>query len=331
MSQPPQPPTSGEPQPGEPYPGHPQPDPTQYPATPYSSPYSGEPNPDVPTSVPPQPGYPGAVQPGYAPPGQPGYPSAGQPGYPPAGGQPMPYPPSPYAPYPGFPQPPVQPPKAKSRTLPIVLTSIAIFLVLCLGGSTAVVLVLRNQDDKLTSADATPEPASSPTTEDPTQEPSAQPSTPAASTVKVVAPKTLGGRPKVSSKELQSYVDLLKTMMSSYPSASNSVSGMYGRIGTRNVVVMAAAEADVVLPETTVDALLASGGSSTKVTGITSVSTGSLGGYAKCGNSTSAGQKLAICVWADDGSLGLVVWYFKSTSSIKSEFPKVRAEIEKKA
>lgn len=317
MSQPPQPPFSGEPQSGEPYPGQPQPYPAQpqYPATPYPSPYAGEPNPDVPTSVPPQPGYPPAGYPGagYADPQQ----MAGQQ-----------YPPSPYAPYPGFPQPPVPPAKPKSRTLPIVLTSIAIFLVLCLGGGTAVVLVLRNQDDKVTAADATPEPTD---TADPTDEPSPDPTTPAASPVQIIQPKTLGGRPKVDSKELKSYVDLLKTMMSSYPSASHSVSGMYGRIGTRNLMVMAAAEADVVLPETTVDALLASGGSSTRVTGITDVSTGSLGGYAKCGNSTSAGQKLAICVWADDGSLGLVVWYFKSSASVKSEFPKVRAEIEKKA
>jgi hypothetical protein len=293
MSQPPQPPFSGEPQPGEPYPGQSQPYPgqPQYPATPYPGPYSGQPNPDVPSSVPPQPGYP-------------------------------------YAPYPGFAPPAAEPPKAKSRTLPIVLTSVAIFLVLCLGGSTAVVLVFKNQDDKLTAADTTPSPA---TTAPPTEEPTPDPTTKPAATVKIVEPKTLGGRPKVSTKELKSYVDLLKTMMSSYPSASKSVSGMYGRIGTRNVVVMAAAEADVVLPETTVDALLASGGSSTKVTGITSVPAGSLGGSAKCGNSSSAGEKLAICVWADQGSLGLVVWYFKSSSAIKSEFPKVRAEIEKKA
>jgi hypothetical protein len=237
-----------------------------------------------------------------------------------------------YQPQFGFPPPPpIAPPKQKGRTLPIVLTSVAIFLVLCLGGSTAAVLVFRNQgDDKPTAADANPDPTAPATTEA-TEEPSPDPTTPRAAAVKVVQPKTLGGRPQMTDEALKSYLDLLKTMMSSYPSATKSVSGMYGKIGSENMVVMAAAQADIPFPEVTVDAVLAGGGTQTKVTGITSVSTGSLGGTAKCGTASASGEKMAICVWADDGCLGMVIFFFKSASSIKSEFPKVRAEIEKKA
>lgn len=296
MSQPPQPPFSGEPQPGEPIPGRPLPAQPQYPGTPYPSPYqppyAGQPNPDVPSSVPPQPGQPPYAYPGY--------------GYP----------------------PPVAPPKAKSRTLPIVLTSIAIFLVLCLGGGTAVVLVLSNNDDKLTALDGTPGPSA---TAEATDEATEEPTTPPAATVEIVEPKTLGGRAKLNSKDLKSTVDLMKTVMSSYPGATDSVGALYGRLGTRNVVLMTAAEASVDDPADTVDNLLASGGLTTKVTGITSASTGSLGGVAKCGNANTGGQKVAVCVWADDGSLGLIFYYFKSASTVKGEFPKARAEVEKKA
>jgi hypothetical protein len=342
MSQPPQPPYSGQPQPGEPHPGQPypgqphpgQPSPgqpypgqSQYPATPYPAPQPGQPNPDVPSSVPPQPGYPPTQQfPVAAPPpyGQPPPPDYGQ--------QPPPYDPAqPYYGPPGFPPP--EPPKPKSRTLPIVLTSIAIFLVLCVGGSTAAVLVVKNNDDKLTSAEPTAEPTS--TSDDPSAEPTEEatdePTTPPAPNVKIVEPKTLGGRPKLNNKEFKSTIDLLKTIMSSYPTATSSVGAMYGRAGTRNIVLMTAAQAEVDDPETTVDGLLASGGSKTKVSGITNASTGSLGGVAKCGNTSNSGQKVAICVWADGGSLGLTFWYFKSATTVKGEFPKVRAEIERKA
>nr|WP_296066160.1 hypothetical protein [uncultured Actinoplanes sp.] len=333
MSQPPQPPYSGQPQPGEPYPGQPypgqqypgQPSPgqPQYPATPYPAPqepWSGSPNPDHPSSVPPQPGYPPTQQ----------FPVAGPP--PDYVQQPPPYDPAqPYYGPPGFPPP--EPPKAKSRALPIVLTSIAIFLVLCVGGSTVAVLIFKNNNDKLTAADATPDPTSTTggATAEPTEEATDEPTRPLAANVKIVEPKTLGGRPKLNNKEFKSTIDLLKTIMSSYPTATSSVGAMYGRAGTRNIVLMTAAKAEVDDPETTVDGLLASGGSKTKVSGITSASTGALGGVAKCGNTSNAGQKVAICVWADGGSLGLTFWYFKSAASIKGEFPKVRAEIERKA
>jgi hypothetical protein len=295
-------------QPGQAYPG------SAYPAPPGSGqpyqaqpPYPGQPNPDVPTSVPP--GYPPtqaySSAPDYTQPyGQPGYPATGYP-------------------------PPV-PPK-KSRTLPIVLTAVAIVLVLCVGGGTAVALVLHNQSGKKNAASPTAYPTD-PTTTGPTDEPSTDPST-AAPTAKVdlVEPKTLDGLPKLSYKQFDNTVKLLKTIMSSYPGASGTVGAVYGRVGTKNALLMTATEAKVTDPEFTVDSVLASGGSSTKVSGIKPVPTGSLGGTAKCGNATSAGQKIAICSWADEGSIGIVFFYFKTTSQIKDDFPKVRAQLEKKS
>jgi hypothetical protein len=193
------------------------------------------------------------------------------------------------------------------------------------------VLIVRSQADRLTSADATPESTTGPANEEPTDEPTVEATTPPAPTVKVVEPKTLGGRKKLTNATLQRAAGLMKQGMADYPSATGSVSATYGQLGTRNVVLMAAATARVALPDATVSGMLSSFGSSNiTVTGLTDVSTGSLGGTARCGNSTVAAQKAAICSWADHGSLGLIVFYFKSVTAIKAEFPKLRAQIEKK-
>jgi len=334
-----QPPYQGQqPYPGQPYPGQPssgQPSSGQ----PYSGqPYPGQPNPDVPSSVPPgypptqpfgQPDYgqqPQYGQPQYGQPqyGQPEYgqqPQYGQPQY----GQPE-YGQQPGYAAPGFPPP--APPK-KNRTLPIVLLSIAVVLVLCIGGTVALVLVGKNSDknkDKVTTSGTTAPAVPTKSTDEPSA-----PATRNAASVKIVEPKTLDGLPKLNYKQFDSTVKLLKSIMSTYPGASGTVGAVYGRLGTKDAVLMTATKANVTDPELAVDGVVASGGQSVKVTGVTRVSTGSLGGTAKCGNATDSGEKIAVCSWADEGSIGVVFFYFKSTSQIKDDFPKVRAQLEKKS
>jgi len=38
---------------------------------------------------------------------------------------------------------------------------------------------------------------------------------------------------------------------------------------------------------------------------------------------------MALCTWADSGSLGMLIFYDKSVAKAKAEFPKLRAQIEK--
>ncbi|MBV1854782.1 hypothetical protein [Catellatospora tritici] len=59
------------------------------------------------------------------------------------------------------------------------------------------------------------------------------------------------------------------------------------------------------------------------------VSTGSFGGVAKCGNHgvlTSA----SMCVWADSGSIGVVILWAYAPSEAKSAFVRSRAQIERR-
>ncbi|GGQ56978.1 hypothetical protein [Couchioplanes azureus] len=317
MSQPPNQPPYPEQYPGQSYPppgpahgGQPipaQPFPPQqgYPAPPYQ----GQPNPDVPPSVPPgyppQPGY--GVQPPYPQPeyGQAGYPQSG----PPLGA--------------GYPPPQPQP---KSRALAITLVSIAVALVLCVGGGTALYLVGRNAaDDVTTSPTAAPvAPSATPERTESTEEPAAD--------ITVVEPKTLGGRPRVTDPQFAGAVDELKEELEDMPRATETVGALYGTPAERDLVIVAAVASEVEDPQRELNAtFLGAGVSGLKLTGLTTPSAGSLGGVAKCGKGEAGGAPVVVCGWADEGSVGLLIWYYKSMNSAKAEFPKLRAQVEKVA
>jgi hypothetical protein len=331
MSQPPYSgPPYGEPSSGQPYPGQ-QP--------PYGQPPSGQPQYGQPPSGQPQYGQPQYGQPQY---GQPQYgqqyPGQPNPDVPPTQAYPPPeygqaYPPPEYGQpqygQPGFP-PPV-PPKPKSRTLPIVLTIIGIVLVLCVGGGTAVALVVKNQDKKnaADTSSTTPTQSTDEPTPNQTDETTAPPKT---TKVTIAAPKTLGGRPKLNDDALAGITDTLKSALGQIPGATNSIGALYGTISKQDMVVLAAAEAPIDDPDTMLDLLFNSASSGgDKVTNVTSAPTGSLGGAAKCGTATDSGTNMALCTWADSGSLGMLIWYDKSVAKAKAEFPKLRAQIEKQS
>ena len=306
----------GQGQPGQGYPGQSQPGQSQ----PYGGqPYPGQPNPDVPASVPPAPSYgqqPGyGQQPAYGQPEygqQPGYgqPDQGTPGY---GQQP---------PYGGL------PPKKKSKALPIVLVSIAVVLVLCIGGGTAIFLAARNKADDIN--DDVNRALATPTATIPTDDPTTAPPTEEASSITIVEPKTLGGRPKLTDPQFAGVAEELKSGLADVPNAGNTVGALYGTVAKRDIVVIAGAEAPVADPEKELNGtFLGAGIGGLKVTGITTVSPGALGGSAKCGNASASGVKLAMCGWADKGSVGWIIWYFKSASQVKTEFAKLRAQVEK--
>ncbi|MCU7725848.1 hypothetical protein ODJ79_19130 [Actinoplanes sp. KI2] len=302
-----QPPYGQQPQYGQPQYGQPQYGQPQYGQPEYGQPqYPGQPNPDVPPTQ----AYPDyGQQPQY---GQPQY---GQPQY----GQPE------YA-QPGYPPPA---PPQKSRTLPIVLTIIGIVLVLCVGGGTAVALIVKNDQNKKNTADTSSTTAPTQATDEPTPDQTTE-TTPPATKVTIAAPKTLGGRPKLTDKELAGLTDSLKTALGSVPGATNPVGALYGTISNQDIVVLAAAQADVDDPATMLDLLFTGASSGAgKVTGVTTAPTGSLGGSAKCGLATDSGTKMALCTWADSGSIGMLIWYDKSVAKAKAEFPRLRAQVEK--
>lgn len=314
MSQPPSQPYPGEPgsdggyQP--PAPGsYPPPPPGQGAYPPPSGPGSyPPPAPDQGYYPPPAPdqGYyppPASDQGYYPPPAAPGaYPPPGTPGaYPPPGTDQGAYPPPGY-PGPGAPQYGTTPaPKKKSSALKIVLIVVAVVALLCVAGIVVAVVALQDRVD--------------------------------AAKISVVEPATLGGRPKASDPSLQSSAAGLSGIMSNVPGATGSVGAIYGDLQSRDIVMVAAASSTNGSAEDRFDDLSTSTGGvgGINLTNLTETEPGPLGGIAKCGDTDSAGVPMAVCIWSDNGSVGLLAMMFKEKAELEKEFVDLRGEIEKKS
>ncbi|MEU2616425.1 hypothetical protein ABZ570_33425 [Micromonospora sp. NPDC007271] len=261
-------------------------------------------------SQPPSNPYPGSYpppqqQPGsYPPPQQPGgYPPQQQPQY---GGD---YPSVPQQPggYPAAGQPgfgtPAEPPKKKSSVGKILLIILAVVVVLCVGGGTAIYFATKGTVKEVVDASKT----------------------------RLVEPETLGGRPKVTEPQLQSAVEQMKTTIKdSVPGTTSVVGGIYGDPAKQDLVMIAGASTLLADPKKELDNAVKGLGVGLGVKDLKPVDAGPLGGEAKCGDGNAGGVQVGVCLWADRGSLGLVVIYFKSAADLESQFVAMRGEIEQK-
>ena len=279
---------------------------SQPPYSPYGQPDPNEGGGYQPPSYPPaaggsyQGGTYGSPQPGgsfggYQGSQQGGYGAPSEGGYPPPGGG---YPPPGQAPY-GAP-----PPKKKGGALKIVLIVVGVILLLCIGGGVFAYFKTKDTVENVV----------------------------AASKITVVAPATLAGRDKVSDPQLQGSVDSLDSEMKNIGGATSSVAAIYGDLQKQDAVMVAAASTLKGTQQSRFDefsAGLNSGGFSTK--NLADTDPGPLGGIAKCGDSSIAGTKTAVCIWSDQGSTGMIAMLFKSKADLVKEFVTMRGQIEKKA
>ncbi|MGC5017659.1 hypothetical protein [Micromonospora sp. DT47] len=357
MSSPPVDPWSTQPEHGPPHASHPQPR-AGHPAPPPAGDWPTAQYPTAPApraggwpAPPQQGGHPADPHPtqaygGYppAPQGDP-YPAPTSGGYPPAptyGG----YPPAPQGfpaggpdatqAYPGFQSPPFGPPapQPKKSRLPLILSlGLAGLLVLCLGGGGLAWVALSDAEDPAPVATGGPAPSGGATPPD-TGTASAEPTEEeeALGRVRLVTPKTLAGRAKSTDPELRRIADqAVRDMKSSVRNETGAVSAFYGSAAKRNLVMMAGASGPILLPEHELDEAIKGLSASLAVKKMTTVSPGPLGGVAKCGDGKASGIALGVCVWADHGSVGMIVMYFSSASKAKAEFVTIRRQIEKRA
>ncbi|MFV2111306.1 hypothetical protein ACFHW0_03065 [Micromonospora sp. LOL_025] len=241
---------------------------------------------------------------GYGPPPQPGAygppPQAG--GYPPpqAGGFAQPPPGGVVgAPYGG---PPVA---RKSNAGKIVLISLAVVLVLCLGGAAIFAFVVK--DEVKETVDAT--------------------------RIRVVAPATLAGRPKATDPALQAGARQLEAELNkAIPDASSTVGGFYGTPADKDLVMIAAASGLNPNPARTLeDTIRGALTSDVRLGEMSPVDPGPLGGEAKCGDAKAQDVPLGVCVWSDKGSVGMVIIYFKTGQQAHAEFATIRGQVEQKS
>ena len=249
----------------------------------------------------------GGYQPG-PPPGQGAYPPPAPPepgSYHPDQGGYQAAPPPPGAGYPGQPgQPYGAPPKKKGGALKIILIVCGVVLLLCVAG---VAVAVYKGKDKVEDVVA-------------------------ASKISVVEPTTLSGRKKVSDPSLQSSVQSLDSEMKNIQGTTSSVGAIYGDLAKQDLVMVAAASTLTGTAQSRYDEFtsgLNTGGFSTSA--LQDTEPGPLGGIAKCGDSSAAGVPTAVCVWSDQGSVGMVAMLFKKKADLEKEFVSLRGQIEKKA
>nr|BFE68721.1 hypothetical protein GCM10020092_020220 [Actinoplanes digitatis] len=148
----------------------------------------------------------------------------------------------------------------------------------------------------------------------------------------MVEPETLGGRPKTTDASLQSSVEGLDGQMAQLPGATGAVGAVYGDPTEQDLVMVAAASSLNGSAQSRFDEFTSGlGQGGINVTAMTDTDPGPLGGIAKCGDSDTAGVPMAVCVWSDNGSVGMITMMFKKKADLEKEFVAMRGEIEQKS
>ena len=275
-----------------------------------------------------QPQDPYSGQQGYPPPGipqqPPGYqapppPDAGygQPQYgsqpPQYGSQPPQYgsqpeygstPPQYGTPQPTYGGPPPSVPPKKSNVLKIVLIVVGVVALLCVAGVGVAFFAAKDKVEQVVDA----------------------------ASIRVSEPATLGGRAKVTDPTVAGSVASLDSAMAGVPGATGSVGAVYGDIQEQDLLMVAAASSVSGSAQSRYDeftAGLTSG--QMDVSNLADTDPGPLGGIAKCGDTDAGGVPMAICVWSDNGSVGMFAMMFKEKADLEKEFIALRGEVEQKS
>ncbi|MBB5867282.1 hypothetical protein F4553_000661 [Allocatelliglobosispora scoriae] len=251
--------------------------------------------------------------------------------------------PYPTAPYPAY-LPPGQvgygpmipPPAPKKSRLWLWLGITAVALLLCCGGGTTAGIVLYNASEQ-SAGDPIALPPVTADSPEPTPQPTLPLSTPTptlGSSVTLVAPKKLAGYPHIDNPAFATLVEALKAQMQTIPGAEvgGVVSGVYGDVVQHQMRLMVAVKADLPNPEMMPDAILNGlKTSGAKTSNFGAVPPGPLGGAAQCGDVRQSNVDMALCVWADDASFGMIFFYYVKATTVKAVFLQARGEIESRA
>jgi len=116
------------------------------------------------------------------------------------------------------------------------------------------------------------------------------------------------------------------------PGARDTVAGFYEDPSDQaKLVMIAGVTSDLPDPDAELDGTfrgLSTGGLPVK--NIKKTKAGPLGGVAKCGTSAASGTPVAVCAWADHGSVGMTFFYNRTVAQSTSLFLKIRSAMLKR-
>jgi hypothetical protein len=148
---------------------------------------------------------------------------------------------------------------------------------------------------------------------------------------KVTAGDSIAGFDKSTNPELVSLSEQMNTEFKAGSELDTTAVGVYHKAGDEDqkVVMVVAGSALLLRPQNELASAfdsMSTGGLT--VTGTHSVDPGPLGGHAQCGTSVTGGVKLAVCGWADHGSLGMIMFFDRGITESERLLPDFRKEIE---
>ncbi len=155
---------------------------------------------------------------------------------------------------------------------------------------------------------------------------------PAAGQIVVSTPESMGTRKKFSDVTIQSTLDGVRVRMDKVvPQSTNVVSSSYGNLKSEDVLLVLAYSVPVADPQAKLDEVFKSiSANPTNLSEHAPIEPGPLGGKAKCAKLAGDPRSTAICGWADSGSIGIFVLYFKEVSVLKADFASLRGQIERR-
>jgi hypothetical protein len=199
-----------------------------------------------------------------------------------------------------------------SKRLPWIALTVA--LVVLVGGVTTIVLLSNSNGGSSATADNS-------TTSNSTTS-SAQ-----KGKLTLETPDELAGLAKNTDSDLQNTADeVAKEIEGKIKGESSVVAAFYNdpeRSGSR--VLFAGVTADIVSPTREIDNAFSSfNEGDIGIDNIAEVPAGPMGGKAKCGDGVTQDVNIVVCVWADNESLGMIVFYNRSVDDSKTLMLRIR-------
>jgi hypothetical protein len=144
----------------------------------------------------------------------------------------------------------------------------------------------------------------------------------------LATPATIGELTLDTTPNAQETADYLRTALSAEVELDDTVSAVYSGAGDKDVLFFGGTTL-IWSPgkdlETSFDLFTDDQGS---VTGLHDVDAGALGGSMKCGNTVSDGKEMAVCGWADHGSLALAMFPGRAESEAAPLMRQIREAIQ---
>ncbi|MEU8244602.1 hypothetical protein AB0C07_40635 [Actinoplanes missouriensis] len=137
-------------------------------------------------------------------------------------------------------------------------------------------------------------------------------------------PSTIGDLTLDDSEDAGSTADYLRSAISAEITLDKAVGAVYTGADERNVLFFGGTKL-LWSPDKELDnAFTLLGDEESPVTGLTDVDAGDLGGTMKCGTTTSDGTTLAVCGWADHGSLAVAMFLDRTESDAATLMRQIR-------